>query len=49
MLRDMKRQDMSQKTKIIDNYFYESLILVSYMLGFVPNLDTLDRIAQWLR
>ena len=41
---------MNQKTKKTEIYFYESLILIAYLcIGFVPNLNAIDRIApQWL-
>ena len=41
---------MDQKTKKKEFYFYESLIIIAYLcLGFVPNLNAIDRIApQWL-
>ena len=41
---------MNQKKKKKELYFYESLIIIAYLgLGFVPNLNAIDRIApQWL-
>ena len=41
---------MNQKTNKTEFYFYESLILIAYLcIGFVPNLNAIDRIApQWL-
>ena len=41
---------MNQKKTKKELYFYESLIIIAYLgLGFVPNLNAIDRIApQWL-